>query len=120
MQIQLKVLTRQTGRIYTQRFVQAEIERSSRARGQDGSALLPFGSVTLKVPAGTVPLSTVVKLQGQHFKVEGVEHIPPYFTRDRIFTTQVNGVFRTAAAVATIITLDGDSISVDGDVLALL
>ena len=58
-----------------------------------GPHYFPFGSVTLKVPAGTVPLSTVVKLQGQHFKVEGIEHIPPYFTRDRIFTTQVERSF---------------------------
>lgn len=118
---QLKILSRAPGtaRQYTARYIQGTPRRAVRARIVDAGAALPLGGTTFDVPSGTVALGEVIALRGQFFRVDGIEPLAPWFTRERLATTQQQGPFSEAPTEPFRIMVDGDTISADGNVLVL-
>ena len=121
MQIQLKVLTRQSRNsdLYSARYIYGRPLRSTRVRSMVDGADLPFGDTEFEVPSGTVAIGRVIQLKGQNFRAVGISPIAPWFTRDRIETEQMQGIILEAPLTLALIAVDGDTVSVGGNAIGV-
>lgn len=70
-----------------------EVLRGSRDSRVSGGASLPVGGQQFRVPRGVVGLGDYIGMAGQGFQVDGIEPLPPYFTRVELTCRRVAGGF---------------------------
>ena len=70
----------------TTRYVLGKVVRQRRQVDSDG-IMVRGGRLDVEVKRGAVAFGEVIRYQGQHFRVDGVQPRPPFFVTDRVLCT---------------------------------
>ena len=111
--IQVRILTPvPDADFYRGRWTTARIVRGTRGALVTDGVESAVGGTNFEVAAGTVETGGIVRYQGQHFRVEAFEPVPPFRVRDRLYTSQAQGQFLEDLARG--IAADGNTVLADG------
>ena len=107
-------------RFWRPRIVYGRAGASGRAVVDQDGVPVQAGGTSFTVPIGSVAPDEVILFAGQHFRIEGIQPIPPYLTRATIETAQVEGQYPQTPSDPFVLLVDDHYLTADDYRLTVL